>query len=245
MLRSNWLAVLFFLLFAPGFLTTHYTRAYNSLHLEAFAFLGWGILGIGVALVLLKAKYFQVEKLTLAVPCLLFGLPAFVLLAQSIFGMTLPYTGVVMVALYFLVAAAYFCWLGGLVAAWSGDLSPSDISHKKLAFDFLKAALKAVVAISFASALVGSAQYLLLPISEFWVSPVTRLGASYGNLRQPNLFALLGVFGLVALMVLRYTAPSLNIKAKIFVIFLYLVIITGIVLSTSRAGTLLVGFVSM
>ena len=245
MLRSSWLAVLFFLLFAPGFLTTHYTRAYNSFHLEAFAFLGWSILGIGVALVLSKAKYFQVEKLTLTVACLLFGLPAFVLLAQSIFGMTLPYTGVVMVALYFLVVAAYFCWLGGLVAAWSGSLSPGDIKHQKLASDFLNAALKAVVAISFASALVGSAQYLLLPISEFWVSPVTRLGASYGNLRQPNLFALLGVFGLVALMVLRYTAPSLNIKAKILVIFLYLVIIAGIVLSTSRAGTLLVVFVSM
>ena len=245
MLRSNWLAVLLFLLFAPGFLTTHYTRAYNSLHLEASAFLGWGILGVGIALVLLKAKYFQIEKLTLTVACLLFGLPAFVLITQSIFGMTLPYTGVVMVALYFLVAAAYFCWLGGLVAAWSGGLSPGDIKHQKLASDFLNAALKAVVAISFASALVGSAQYLLLPISEFWVSPVTRLGASYGNLRQPNLFALLGVFGLVALMVLRYTAPSLNIKAKILVIFLYLIIIAGIVLSTSRAGTLLVVFVSM
>ena len=245
MLRSNWLAALFFLLFSPGFLTTHYTQAYNSLHLESFAFLAWGIFAVVVAIFLIKIENFRIEKSTLTVACLMFGLPATVLLGQGMVGLTMPYTGVVMVALYYLAVAAFICWLGGLVAAWSSIVKPDDVQNRRLVADLLSAGLKATVAIAFASALVGIAQYLLLPMSEFWVAPVTRLGASYGNLRQPNLFALLGVLGLIALMVLHYKSPRPNLKSTSLVGFLYVVLIAGVVLSTSRAGTLLIGFVSV
>jgi O-antigen ligase len=245
MLRSHWLAGLLFFLFAPGFLTTHYTRAHNSLHLEAFAFLAWGIFAIGVAASFIRVKNIQLEKSTLTVACLLFGLPAAVLLVQSIVGLTMPYTGVVMVALYYLAVAAFICWLGGLVAAWSSSIKADNVQNQTLAADLLSAGLKATVAIAFASALVGIAQYLLLPISEFWVSPVTRLGASYGNLRQPNLFALLGVLGLAALIILHHKALRPSVKITSVVLFVYVVLIAGVVLSTSRAGTLLIGFVSV
>ena len=245
MLRSNRFAILFFLLFAPGFLTTYYTRAYNSLHLEAFAFLGWGIFGVGATLYFIKVKNFRIEKSILTVACLLFGLPAAVLLGQSVVGLTMPYTGVVMIALYYLAVAAFICWLGGLVAVCSSSVKPDDVQNHRLAADLLSAGLKATVAIAFASALAGIAQYLLLPMSEFWVSPVTRLGASYGNLRQPNLFALLGVLGLIALMVSHYKSLRSNLKTTSLVLFLYVVLIAGVVLSTSRAGTLLIGFISV
>ena len=109
----------------------------------------------------------------------------------------------------------------------------------------MSAGLKTTVAIAFASALVGIAQYSLLPISEVWVSPVAHLGVSYGNLRQPNLFALLGVLGLIALMVLNYKTPRLNLKTLSLVFFLYVILIAGIVLSSSRAGTLMVVFLSV
>ena len=242
MFRENRLACLLFLLLAPGFLTTYYTRAYNALHLEMFAFLGWGVLALAGALKLSKIENLRIDKKAAGYGSLLFGLPAVVLLGQQATDLAVPYLGMVVIALYYLMAGACVCLLGALAAAWLHGLPTSSTDGPER----VRAALKAVVGVATVSALVGVVQYLQLPISEFLVSPVTRIGASYGNLRQPNLFALLGVLGLIALIVLRSKAASrFHGLFNGLAAFVFSILLMGIVLSTSRAGTLLIGMISV
>ena len=191
MSRQNRLACLLFLLLAPGFLSTYYTRAYNALHLEIFAFLGWGVLALIGAVILPKISMLRLAKKAALHAGMVFLLPAIVLLAQQVMGMAVPYLGMVASALYYLLVGACICLLGGLTAAWFRSLTITAGAG----IDLVDAALKAVVGIAIASALVGIAQYLQLPISEFFMSGMNQIGVSYGNLRQPNLFALLGVLG--------------------------------------------------
>lgn len=242
MFRENRLACLLFLLLAPGFLTTYYTRAYNALHLEIFAFLGWGVLALAGGLKLSKMENLCIDKEVAVYAGLLFGLPAVVLLGQQATGLSVPYLGMVVIALYYLMVGACVCLLGALAAAWFHGLPSSSTDGLEL----VRAALKAVVGVATVSALVGVVQYLQLPMPEFLVSPVTRIGASYGNLRQPNLFALLGVLGLIALIVLRSKAASrFQGLFNGLTAFVFSILLMGIVLSTSRAGTLLIGMISV
>jgi O-antigen ligase len=241
MSRQNRHACLLFLLLAPGFLTTCYTRAYNALHLEMFAFLGWGVLAVIGAMMLSKMTTLRFDKTAAVHAGLLFGLPALVLMGQQAVGMAVPYFGMVTSALYYLLVGAGICLLGGLSAGWFRALPIASRSGS----DLVNAGLKAVVGIATASALVGIAQYLQLPIPEFLVSPVTQIGVSYGNLRQPNLFALLGVLGLIALIVLRSKTDRFQLRPDGFAAFLFLTLVIAIVLSTSRTGTVLVGVISV
>jgi O-antigen ligase len=241
MCRQNRLACLLFLLLAPGFLTTCYTRAYNALHLEMFAFLGWGVLAAVGAFRVSKTANLRLDRPAAAYAGLLFGLPALVFLAQQAFGMTVPYFGMVAIALYYLLVGACTCLLGGFAAAWFRGLPLASGSGSEL----VNAALKAFIGVAVASALVGIAQYLQLPLPAFFVSPLTQIGASYGNLRQPNLFALMGVLGLIALIVLRSKSGRFQWRSDGFATLLFLTLVIGIVLSTSRAGALLVGTISV
>ena len=241
MSRQNRLACLLFLLFAPGFLTTCYTRAYNALHLEMFAFLGWGVLTAVGALSLSKNENLKLDRPTAAYAGLLFGLPALALLGQQAFGVSVPYFGMVAIALYYLWVGACTCLLGGFAAAWCRGLPLTSASGS----DLVNAALKAFIGVAVASALAGIAQYLQLSLPAFFVSPVTQIGASYGNLRQPNLFALLGVLGLIALIVLRSKVDRFQWRSDGCAVLLYLTLLIGIVLSGSRAGALLVGTTSV
>ena len=241
MSRQNRLACLFFLLLAPGFLTTVYTRAYNALHLEVFAFLGWGVLATLGGLSLLKAKQIQISKLSAAYAGFIFVMPAVVILLQQAIGTTVPYFGMVAIAIYYLLVSAGIFLLGSVAAAWFRNLPESSSSGS----DLVKGALKTFVGLATASALVGIAQYLQLPISDTLVSPVTQIGASYGNIRQPNLFALLSALGLIALIVLRDSAGRSQWRSSGFTAFLVFSLLCAIVLSTSRTGALLVGVISV
>ena len=239
MSRQNRLACLFFLLLAPGFLTTIYTRAYNALHLEMFAFLGWGVLATLGGWRLLKAKQGRISTSSTAVAGFLFVMPAIVILLQQAFGTTVPYIGMVAIAVYYLLVSACIFLLGLFAAAWFRNLPASSSAGT----DMINGALKAFVGVATASALVGIAQYLHLPIPETFVSPVTQMGTSYGNLRQPNLFALLCVLGLISLIALRATAHCVQRRSVGFTALLFMTLLLGVMLSTSRAGALLVGII--
>jgi O-antigen ligase len=239
MSRQNRLACLFFLLLAPGFLTTIYTRAYNALHLEIFAFLGWGILATLAGLGLLKARECRITSSSVAYAGFLFVMPGVVLLLQQAFGITAPYFGMVAIAIYYLLVSACIFLMGTCAAAWFHNLPVSS----SLGSDMVKGALKAFVGFAVASAMVGISQYLRLPISDMIVSPVTQIGASYGNLRQPNLFALLCILGVVSLILLRGSTASFNGRFAGFTGLLFLTLVLGAVLSTSRTGAVLVGII--
>lgn len=239
MSRQNRLVCLLFLLLAPGFLTTVYTRAYNALHLEVFAFLGWGILATLGGLSLLKLKPIRISKLSAAYAGFLFVMPAVVILLQQAFGTTVPYFGMVAIAVYYLLASACIFLLGSVAATWFRNLPGSSSSGS----DLLRGAVKAFVGLATASALVGIAQYLQLPISDTLVSPVTQIGASYGNLRQPNLFTLLCSLGLISLILLRGSGNSFQLRSAVFSAALFLTLLLGVVLSTSRTGAVLIGMV--
>lgn len=239
MSRQNRLAFLLFLLFAPGFLTTVYTRAYNALHLEMFSFLGWGVLATLGWWRLLKAKQGRISTWSTAFVGLFFVMPAVVILLQQAFSITAPYFGMVAIAIYYLLVSACIFMLGSFAAACFRNLPASSSAGT----DMIKGALKAFVGLAAASALVGLAQYLQLPISDTFVSPVTQMGASYGNLRQPNLFALLCVLGLISLIALRATAHTLQKRSVGLTALLSLTLLLGVVLSTSRAGAVLIGII--
>jgi hypothetical protein len=239
MSRQNRLACVFFLLLAPGFLTIVYTRAYNALHLEMFAFLGWGVLATLCGLSLLKEKQCRVVISSAAFAGFLFVMPAVVILLQQAFGTTVPYFGMVAIAIYYLLVSACIFLLGSFAVAWLRNLPASSSSGS----DIINGALKAFVGVAVTSALVGIAQYLRLPISETFVSPVTQMGVSYGNLRQPNLFALLCVLGLISLTLLRKLPDSLQVRSAGFTALLFLTLLIGVVLSTSRTGAVLVGII--
>ena len=239
MSRQNRLACLLFLLLAPGFLTTVYTRAYNSLHLEIFAFLGWGVLATVGGLKLTKAKHSRINNASAVYAGLLFGLPTVVILLQQAFGIAIPYSGMVAIAIYYLVVSACIFLLGSFAAAWFYSLPTSSSSGH----DTLNVAHKAFIALAVASAFVGIAQYFQLPLPAELVSPVSQIGASYGNLRQPNLFALLGVLGLISLISLcRRRGPHQRTSAA-FASMVYLALLLSVVLSTSRTGAVLIGLV--
>lgn len=239
MSRQNRLACLFFLLLAPGFLTTIYTRAYNALHLEMFAFICWGVLATVAGLGLLKARQCRITISSAAYAGLLFVMPAVVILLQQAFGTTVPYFGMVAIAIYYLLVSACIFILGTLSVAWFRNLPVSCSSGS----DMVNGALKAFVGVAVASALVGIAQYLQLPISDMFVSPVTQIGASYGNLRQTNLFALLCVLGLISLILLHGSVDALQARSVGFPALLFLTLVLGGVLSTSRTGAVLVGII--
>lgn len=239
MSRQNRLACLFFLLLAPGFLTTMYTRAYNALHLETFAFLGWGVLAALGGWKLLRAKHIRISKSSAVFAGLLFVMPAVVILLQQAVGIAVPYFGMVSIAIYYLLVSACIFVLGAFAAAWFDGLPASSNWGQDLA----NGALKAFVGVAALSALVGVAQYLLLPISDLVVSPISQVGASYGNLRQPNLFSLLCILGLVPLIVLRRLAVPSQRLSDGFAALLFLTLLFGAVLSTSRTGALLVGMI--
>ena len=239
MSRQNRLACLFFLLLAPGFLTTIYTRAYNALHLELFAFLGWGILATLGGLGLYKAKQGRISTASTAFAGFLFVMPAIVILLQQAFGITVPYFGMVAIAVYYLLVSACIFLLGSVAVAWFRNLPVAS----SVGTDMTNGAMKAFISVATASALVGIAQYLQLPISETFVSPVVQMGTSYGNLRQRNLFALLCVLGLISLIALRGTAHSLQRRSVGFTAPLFLTLLLGLVLSTSRAGAVLIGMI--
>lgn len=239
MTRQNRVASFLFLLMAPGFLTTCYSRAYNALHLEGFAFLGWGVLAALGGWKLLRAKEIRISTSSTMFAGLLFVMPALVILVQQVLGIAVPYFGMVAIAIYYLLASACIFLLGSFAAAWFHSLPVPSSSGT----DLVNGALKAFVGIAALSALVGIAQYLRLPISDLVVSPISQVGASYGNLRQPNLFSLLCILGLVPLIVLRrYTVPILGLTNG-FTSVLFLMLLIGTVLSTSRTGTLLVGMI--
>ncbi len=241
MSRQNRIACLLFLLLAPGFLTTVYTRAYNSLHLEMFAFLGWGVLLVWGGVHLIKAKPCHIDNSSFVYAGLLFALPAAVLLVQQTFGLAVPYFGMVAIAFFYLAVSACVFLFGSFVAARSQS---STVLHS-LSVETLNTGLKAVTGLAVCSAFVGLAQYLQLPISDTFVSPVSQMGASYGNLRQPNLFALLGVLGLISLIALRRTSRAVDWTAVGIASLVYLVLLFSVVLSTSRTGAVLVGLVSL
>ena len=239
MSRQNRLACLFFLLLAPGFLTTMYTRAYNALHLEMFAFLGWGVLATLGGLGLFIAKQARISTSSTAFAGFLFVIPAMVILLQQAFGTTVPYFGMVAIAVYYLLVSACIFLLGSVAVAWFRNLPVAS----SVGTDMTSGAMKAFVGVATASALVGIAQYLQLPISETLVSPVGQIGTSYGNLRQRNLFALLCVLGLISLIALRATVPSFQRRSMGFTALLFLALLLGLVLSTSRAGAVLIGMI--
>ncbi|NMM07849.1 MAG: hypothetical protein HHJ18_16730 [Polaromonas sp.] len=222
-------------------MTTCYTRAYNALHLEMFAFLGWGVLTAVGAFGLSKTEDLRLDRPAAAYAGLLFGLPVLVLLGQQAFGLAVPYFGMVVIAIYYLLVAGCTCLLGGFAAAWFRGLPLTS----SLGFNLINAALKAFVGVAVASSLAGIAQYLQVPLPEFLVSPLNQIGASYGNLRQQNLFALLGVLGLIALIVLRSTAGRPQWRSDGLAVLVFLTLLIAIVLSTSRTGALLVGIISI
>jgi O-antigen ligase len=238
MSRQNRLACLFFVLLAPGFLTTVYTRAYNALHLEMFSFLGWGVLATLGGFCLLKAPG-RMGNSSAAYAGLLFIMPAVVILLQQAFGTTVPYFGMVAIAIYYLLVGACVFLLGSSAAAWFCNLPVSSSSGQ----DLFHGGLKAFSGLAVASAFVGIAQYLQLPIPDTFVSPVSQLGAAYGNLRQPNLFALLGSLGLICLIIWRRTTNSFQGQSAGFTAFLFLSLVIAVVLSTSRTGALLIGII--
>ncbi len=239
MSRQNRIACLFFLLLAPGFLTTVYTRAYNALHLEMFAFLGWGVLAILCGWRLLKAKSGRTQPSSTAFAGLLFGMPAIVILLQQAFGTTVPYFGMVAIATYYLLVSACIFLLGSFAAAWFRNLPASSSAGTEI----INSSLKVFVGLAATSALVGIAQYLQLPISDKFVSQVTQIGVSYGNLRQPNLFALLCVLGLISLIALHSAAHTIQKRSVGLTALLSLTLLLGVVLSTSRAGAVLIGII--
>ena len=227
------------MLLAPGFLTTVYTRAYNALHLEMFAFLGWGVLATLGGVGLLRAKQGRISKSSAAFAALLFVMPAIVILLQQAFGITVPYFGMVVIAVYYLLVSACIFLAGSVAVTWVRNLSDGS----NVGTDMAHGAMKAFIGVASASALVGIAQYLLLPMSETFVSPVTQLGTAYGNLRQPNMFALLCVLGLMSLITLRGSAASIQKRSAGLASVVFLVLVLGVVLSASRAGALLLGLI--
>ena len=239
MCHQNRIACLFFLLLAPGFLTTVYTRAYNALHLELFAFLGWGGVAILGGLGLLKAKQGRISASSITFAAFLFVMPAIVILLQQVFGITVPYFGMVVIAVYYLLVSACIFLLGSLAVTWFRNLPATS----NTGIDMATSAMKALIGVATASALVGVAQYLQLPLSETFVTPATQMGTAYGNLRQPNMFALLCVLGLISLIALRGTAHSLQKQSIALAALLFLTLVLGVVLSASRAGALLVGMI--
>lgn len=129
------------------------------------------------------------------------------------------------------------------VAAWTGfRLTCMAQAGSIQATILLKAAVAALTAAAAINALFGLLQYLQVPAPKIIVSELVLLGRSYGNLRQPNQYALLISWGyLVGLALMCFklrSSESPDLLARSLAWLVGVVVAVAVAVSGSRAGGL-------
>jgi O-antigen ligase len=229
---SRWIGCGAFVLIALSFLFTPNSPPLTSGFLEMLAVAGWGLVAVGAAMLpRLQGNTGLAGRPTLLMTHAVIFLPALFMAVDTI---ARPYE-------YPMLAfAGLLCILAAAVTAHAGFVAGSAVlGGDPRARWLVLCAISAIAAAAVLNALVGIVQYLQLAAPLWAVSLLTVMGRIYGNLRQPNQYALLLAWGCLAMLALLHFRVERSRVRKlewpmwwIFAVLLAL----GVALSGSRAG---------
>ena len=156
---------------------------------------------------------------------------------QSRFGFANAYFGVTGLAIGVLMLALICVVCGAFLSHVLNDAERNALSYR---------AAWIVLIIGLLQAFIGLLQYLELNlISTTLMSALTIAGRVYGNLRQPNHFALLLIVSLAACFSLLLSMQETQKRTNRFLMMCVIFLVMLIVLSVSRVGLLLLILLSI
>lgn len=196
---------------------------------EIIAFLSWSLI-LGVLLYRLDL---QKTVLKVALPALLLiSCQILLLLGQSLIGKSTPYMGITLSTVWGLYGAL-LCVVTGAHLQAHGEV---NVDSQLL----LRSGVGICMLIGALQVIFGWLQYLELNLGLPFISLLSSAGRVYGNLRQPNLYALLVVVSIVANVWVLVSTPRLSRGMKIALYFVVVMSVGAVVLSASRMGMVLV-----
>lgn len=200
-----------------------------ALYNEVVASMAWGIF-LGALIYQLPVSTASFKKISLAiVPAMaLFIFQMLVLVLQYAGGKSIPYFGPVGMGLFVI--------MGGLLCLTLGAQMQGNLLSQSFAEKVQRWAPYAMVFIGTIQMLFGWLQYLGISNYFPFISPLTVAGRAYGNLRQPNQFALLLVLSLACMLWLAESNRLQSTRVRRMLLWLAVFTIGAIALSASRAG---------
>ncbi len=188
----------------------------------------------GVVLMVIMRKLTPTKKvLGIMAPAILLCLVQIVfLVSQFILGFGHPYAGVVFAGVLML--------LGALACVMAGAHAQAAQEQNLVGHALLVNAAWIAVVIGGIQAVFGWVQYLELNLSLPFISLLSIGGRAYGNIRQPNNYALLLSVSLVVIVWLCDAQRGYSRRIRLGLYVLGVVVVAAVVLSASRAGMLMV-----
>lgn len=234
---------LFVVALAATFLFPVASAPIASFHFEVLAFVVWG----AVALVLPTVPAPPSPRRSFGLLLTLFLLPAVSIAANMAAGRYATWQQS--------VVGVFFCLAGG-VMAWAGWalVQPNSQYRAGQRVHWMSVFGSALVIACVLNAVAGFVQYLRLPAPTWLITSIVDAGRIYGNLRQPNQFALFMVWGILAVIGshARFWTPLFSMRAQIspplchaLHASLLLVLTVAIAMSGSRTGAVLVWVVAI
>ena len=215
------------------YLWTQNTIAAPVLYNQLITLGAWGIF----LMILFNALKPQKQVFQVVASALMLGsLQILLLFIQCILGKSTPYSGVILSAVC-IYSGALLCLLAG------GHL---ELERKANGEKILFASIGAwiVVAVGGTQVLFGWLQYLELNIHMPFISLLSVGGRVYGNMRQPNNFALLTILTIVATLWLADSSNRQSARLSSSLYALAVLSLAAVVLSSSRMGMVLVFAIS-
>lgn len=216
---------------APLFLTYNVT-VIPAFYNEASASVAWGLV-IMVVLYFspITRKAFKKIAPLIAPAAAIFVVQIVAIALHFATGKGIQYGGLVCMALFVLLGGLMCLIIGAHLQANQNLITPGE--------QFLRWAPHAVVAIGSLQMLFGWVQYFGLQEYFAFISRLETGRRIYGNLRQPNLYALLMVVNVVCLLWFADASQQRSLRARFGLIVLAALSIAAVTLSASRMGFVL------
>jgi len=215
-----------------GYLYTGNQLPLPSLHQEIISGLGWGSVSLAIYVRHITSHEPNTTRLNFTTLAL-FAVPALSVISSAI-QYQYPYPSFVLLTVVSIGSAA-------MVAELGHHLTDSTNGRKMREFIYI-----AIISAGLINALIGIIQYMQIDVPHALISPLVLLGRSYGNIRQPNLYALLLAFSYLLFFIVYFTKNNhKKDKQKFWPLPVLITIVYSIGISTSgsRSGILFTGLI--
>jgi O-antigen ligase len=231
-LQQSALVALVLLGLSLPFFWLHNVTVMPALYNEIVASIAWGVF-LGTLIFLLPVGTASFGKISpvVAPAMALYILQILVLVLQYAGGKSIPYFGPVGMGL--------FVMAGGLLCLTIGAQMQGNLLNQSFVAKILLWAPYAVVIVGAIQMLFGWLQYLGISTNFPFISPLSVASRAYGNLRQPNQFALLLVLCTACMLWLADSNRAKSARLRSMLLWFAVFSIGAIALSASRTGFVL------
>ena len=196
---------------------------------EIIAFISWSLI-LGVLLYRLDL---QKTILKVALPASsLIACQILLLLSQSLIGKGTPYLGITLSTVWGLYGALLCLVTGAHLQAYSKVNMDSQL--------LLRSGIGMCMLVGTVQVIFGWLQYLELNLSLPFISLLSSAGRVYGNLRQPNLYALLVIVFIATNIWVIVGSSTLSRGMRVGLYIVMVMSVGAVVLSASRIGMVLI-----